>query len=94
MTMPDLIYAELDAENKDISVGTWYGHNELGSCAEYHHDRIVTALKAENERLRVALQFYADKDEYDFDGEVCYERGKVINDEGEVARKALADKGE
>lgn len=56
-------------------------------------DRIA-ALEAENERLRKALEFYADRgfDGYDVDLHsygLGMEKGEIIKDGGDIARSAL-----
>lgn len=55
------------------------------------------ALKAENGRLRAALEFYADKSRYDNDTEIDRGDGthdqscSILDDEGAIARAALAE---
>lgn len=66
----------------DIKLNEYTVGNE-----KYHHDRIVQSLKAENERLRGALQFYAEDENYSF----CEPDGRVVKDKGLKARKALAE---
>ena len=54
-------------------------------------------LRAENKRLRAALEFYADlqnwpyDDEHPYPGPGCYSGTPIDNDEGDIARKALEE---
>ncbi len=58
------------------------------------HEEMINHLYNENKRLSEALQFYADKDNYDFqmDNNGDYEyHADVMNDAGHIARKATKD---
>lgn len=96
MTMPDEIFvsSKWDAYTIDQDMtGLTFD--------KYHHDRIVTALREENERLREALRFYGDKNNSKkHDG---YVLGNWIEingvllfdpDNGQRAREALGEKND
>lgn len=76
------------------------------SCARDHDARLlaakdaeIAALKAENARLREALEWYADEDNYTTDElgrvveHVHFSVGLVDSDAGERARAALGREG-
>jgi hypothetical protein len=73
----------------------WLFHSPSHS-SHVEIDRIA-ALSAENERLRKALEFYADRgfDGYDVDVTsygISMEKGAIIKDGGDIARAALEPK--
>src|SRR5690606_15360063 len=55
-----------------------------------HRESAVTELQAEVERLRDALEYYAENDHYDYGDAPCHIY--VIDDHGRTARATLAQK--
>lgn len=93
MQMPDVIYAIKGITNRFDGVWDDYQWpNQSGT--EYHHSRIVEALKAENEELKAKLdkakdciEFYASKD---FASDVV-SLNRAQYDNGHRARKTLEE---
>lgn len=81
--MSEKMPMEIWASHRQQDVGNrWTGTHKCYDDQElYHHDDKYRALDAENERLRAALEFYADS--------TIYYNEKLDNDCGSIAREVL-----
>jgi len=52
--------------------------------------KLIEELKEENERLREALEFYADMDNYGYDGSCTVCNGYILPDTDKIAKAALS----